>query len=375
MKIKRSELKRIIENYLLEESKVYADRDYEYIFNNGFWSTRKKGSSKWISLKNNKEASSVLNNTYPEAVDSRKPAKKDEKEESGSIEFYDRIPDVEIEKFLPQLSKGRDAVVSSTEAEGCAQWVNSVTGYSAGNAWHQHANSDWSVFDQKLPEEADNLALIFKYINKNPKERQASKINGIRNFVKSIVPDQKQFSDLDIGDIVGLFYYSSTYHAIAFYESATGTMSLGSKGEPGSTGEGPFFENEEGESWNPSMIGQDINFAPSSSLKRGGFGMNTHIGVVGAKIDGEPVVFHNIHGKIHATPLRALAPSAGNSAIVWYQKGETLSSKARRFALSVYDYFLGDDEETSPSKDSNKSNGKATADTESYFDKIYKYFV
>jgi hypothetical protein len=196
-----------------------------------------------------------------------------------------------------------------------------------------HKLSEKSSFRGLDAEIGEKLASIFTKINKSPKSVNRFK-DLIRNIVRNLVPDQKQFSNLELGDIVGLFHYSSTYHAKAFFEAASGTtnMGTGSSVSPGSV-----FENQEGKSWQKEMLGSDFIFKPSRKFYQYGLGLNTHVGIVGAKINGKPVIFHNIDGNIHATPLSALSPRPGRDAIVWTAPGETISRKVMRAARSAYD--------------------------------------
>ena len=43
--------------------------------------------------------------------------------------------------------------------------------------------------------------------------------------------------------------------------------------------------------------------------------MNTHIGFVGAMVDGVPIIYHNVHHTVLATGLQAM--NKNNLAIVW----------------------------------------------------------
>ena len=318
-----------------EEGDIIEDYDDWGIYKeeNGKWLYKKKGEEDkpWRRLP--AAAAANLNKKYK--PDTKKEDEKSTKSSSDDlrIEYYDRLPKIEIEKFLPSLLKGRDAKVSETDVEGCAQWVNRQTGSTRGNAWHMHKLSEKSSFRGLDAEIGEKLASIFTKINKSPKSVNRFK-DLIRNIVRNLVPDQKQFSNLELGDIVGLFHYSSTYHAKAFFEAASGTtnMGTGSSVSPGSV-----FENQEGKSWQKEMLGSDFIFKPSRKFYQYGLGLNTHVGIVGAKINGKPVIFHNIDGNIHATPLSALSPRPGRDAIVWTAPGETISRKVMRAARSAYD--------------------------------------
>ena len=48
-------------------------------------------------------------------------------------------------------------------------------------------------------------------------------------------------------------------------------------------------------------------------------GINTHLGFVGAIVDGEPIIFHNIDKQVWATPLSKM--DKNKTAIVWARGG------------------------------------------------------
>ena len=48
-----------------------------------------------------------------------------------------------------------------------------------------------------------------------------------------------------------------------------------------------------------------------------GFGMNTHVGIVGAIKDGVPLVFHNITGSVFSDPYNKLK---NGGKIVWIKR-------------------------------------------------------
>ena len=82
--------------------------------------------------------------------------------------------------------------------------------------------------------------------------------------------------------------------------------------------DGPYFRKKDGKPWTPADLGKKIQFLPGNSLKNGsGFGMNTHLGYVGAIVNGEPIIFHNIHNTVHATPLSKM----GETKIFWVKNG------------------------------------------------------
>ena len=359
MKISRRQLKNLIKENLFDDISDFASSTYDSVFGDDSyeegdiiedyddWGIYKEENGKWLYKKKGEEdkpwrrlpasAAANLNKKYKSDTAKEKEDEKSTNTTSNEpkIEYYSRLPEIEIKKFLPSLLRGRDAKVSETDAEGCAQWVNRQTGSTKGNAWHMHNISEKSSFRGLDTEVGEKLASIFTKINKSPKSVDRFK-DSIRNIVKTLVPDQKQFSNLELGDIVGLFHYSSTYHAKAFFEAASGTTSMGTGSD---VSPGSVFENQEGKSWQKEMLGSDFIFKPSRKFYQSGLGLNTHVGIVGAKINGEPIIFHNIDGNIHATPLSALSPRPGRDAIVWTAPGETISRKVVRLGRALEKYL------------------------------------
>ena len=357
MKISKKQLENLIKENLFDDISDFASSTYDNVFGGDSyeegdiiedyddWGIYKEEKGKWLYKKKGEEdkpwrrlpaaAAANLNKKYKTETAKEK---EDEKSTNTSgtepkIEYYSRLPEIEIKKFLPALLKGRNAVVSKTDAEGCAEWVNSQTGSTFGNAWHMHNLAAKSAFDNLDDSIKQKLASIFSKINKNPKSVK-NYTKTVRDIAKSLVPDQSQYKSLRLGDIVGLFHFSSTFHAIAFFESGAGrtNMGLGAEVSPGAV-----FSTIEGKKWNSEMILNDLEFAPNSTFNNNGLGLNTHVGIVGAKINGEPVIFHNIGGKINATPLSALKAAPGRDAIVWFSPGESISRKVVRLGSSIID--------------------------------------
>jgi hypothetical protein len=101
----------------------------------------------------------------------------------------------------------------------------------------------------------------------------------IKNFVDTLVPKLGQgFNNLKLDDVVGIYYPSSEQHEKAFYQG--------------------------GVRWFKDVDGKKI---PGNTIKQGnGWGMNTHVGIVGAIKNGVPLIFHNIHGNVQSDPSNKL---------------------------------------------------------------------
>jgi len=213
--------------------------------------------------------------------------------------------------------KDKDMPVGLCKADGCAQFVRETLGPHVkdyvGNAWHAHARfAKASAFNSLTTPQQAAAARLFSIINANPKEKAFEE--KVKSFVSKLIPDQSQFKNLSLGDVVGLYYNTSDNFTKAFFEGATGYPEMGK----GSTkvSNGPFFLTDEGKEWNPNLLGQKIDFKPGKTLEGGkGFGMNTHIGFVGAMVDGVPIIYHNVHRSVFATGLQAM--NKNGLAIVW----------------------------------------------------------
>ena len=62
-------------------------------------------------------------------------------------------------------------------------------------------------------------------------------------------------------------------------------------------------------------------------LKKGkGWGMNTHVGIIGATKGGKPIIFHNISGTVYGDPIDKIR---GNSRIAWIKRapGSSIANK------------------------------------------------
>lgn len=212
--------------------------------------------------------------------------------------------------------KEANMVVGACKTDGCAQFVRETlgphVGNYVGNAWHAHGRfAQKSAFNSLTSEQTAKAAKLFSVINAKPQEKAFEK--EVKAFVSDLIPDQSQFSDLSLGDVVGLYYNTSDNFTKAFFEGATGHQSMGKDSKVSS---GPFFLTSQGDPWTPGLLGKKIPFQPGRTLSSGGgFGMNTHVGFVGALVDGVPIIYHNIHHTVYATGLEAM--SKNGLAIVW----------------------------------------------------------
>jgi hypothetical protein len=237
----------------------------------------------------------------------------------------DALIDLDI-KFDPR----RQHNVAKCTEEGCAEWVsNSLSELGInrqGNAWHAVKLNQSAIkfnafknFSQPILLE---MASLFSKINKlAPKDGTAE--DDTRKLVEKIIPDQAPLKPLlQVNDIVGLYYSKSHNFTKAFYEGATGHGFDGA-GKFIKMAEGPYFIKTDGSAWTTADIGKDLQFKPGNTLNSGGgFGFNTHLGYVGAIVDGEPIIFHNVNQTVWSTPFSI----DSNIKVMWIKSGEKSSS-------------------------------------------------
>lgn len=107
----------------------------------------------------------------------------------------------------------------------------------------------------------------------------------VKNFIKSHYPESSNvnLSSLQLGDFVGLYWAGSTNMGKAFCQRAV---------KNGLDDKGQFSKKEP-------------------------FSFNTHIGFVGAIKNGEPIIFHNVHGTYLATPAKQYLSKSSKGMITW----------------------------------------------------------
>lgn len=249
------------------------------------------------------------------------PVKPEEPKKCSRFQVYDGV-----ENTRNQVCKGQTKNVG-TGSPGCSQYVREKTGARQGNAWHAYRldNSYPSKVDGFraifTPENQMKMAEIFQKINSQSSGLDESGIKSsntwgdIKSLINSAVPDQSSFSQLKLGDVVGIYYPSSKHHGEAFFQGAIGLASDGGRAH-----NGPYFRvdlgNGKSRPWEISDLGKNLKILPGNTLKQGErFGFNTHLGFVGAKDpNGEPIIYHSVNGTVNATPLSKMG---NNFKLVW----------------------------------------------------------
>ena len=179
-------------------------------------------------------------------------------------------------------------------SKNCAQFVNDLRDDLAyvGNAWNAYNNSRlgntiYSAFKGLDKDTIQEVIDLWLEIHKRGGGVERGPDNStVRNIVNRLVPQKGAITDLKVDDVVGIFHYPSKHHEEAFYQG----------------GEEWFTEDSEG------------NKIPGNTIKNGnGWGMNTHIGTVGAIKDGVPLIFHNVGGDVISDPV-------SNLRIAWVKR-------------------------------------------------------
>jgi len=208
----------------------------------------------------------------------------------------------------------------------CAQFVNNFSDKIEwlGSAWRAHNNDKigarvWSAFHNLSNNNINKITNLFSLIHKNGGGVKDGKyLNECREIVDNIVPSTCPV-DLKVGDVVGIFYPSSHYHEVAFMQGGYNYENYS------------YFLNN-GKAITGTKL-KDIKngvLTPGATIKSGkGWGMNTHIGIVGEEQNNIPFIYHNIGtsktsflsedgiGTLYADPVNHLF---GNGRVAWVRR-------------------------------------------------------
>lgn len=205
-----------------------------------------------------------------------------------------------MNKFnVTNLSDKDSTWICKAGQKECGQFVNDFSKKLSyvGNAWLAHdldkvGQRVFSSYTSLTPNQVEKIFSIFKAIEKQggPKERksggQVENIKALQqSLIKNIAP-----ANLKIDDVVGIYYPESTHHEEAFHEAGK-----------------PYFISDGKGGWKK---GNTISGGK-------GFGMNTHVGIVGGMKNGVPLIFHNIGGDVYSDPYNKIR---GGGKIVWIKR-------------------------------------------------------
>jgi peptidoglycan hydrolase-like protein with peptidoglycan-binding domain len=210
---------------------------------------------------------------------------------------------------LAALDSAQSVPVCRADTTECGQFVNNLftkLDY-VGNAWNAH---DYDPIGPRIkttyhnwtPSQVDRIYNIFnEIVKKGGPEEKGPQSENIKKLQEELAPNITA-ADLKKDDIVGIYYPKSPNHEIAFFEAALS----GYKPNELPAGKGYFIKDGKG-GWKK---GRTISGGV-------GFGMNTHLGIVGAIKDGVPLVFHNVNGQVYSDPYNALY---GGGKIMWIRR-------------------------------------------------------
>ena len=293
---------------------VYTDFDkvYDYKLQNGVWYTKKKNGSKWIDLTNYPKAITVLTGKIKEYIKKRRdkdkivPKKTTPKPVDKSDTIVSKTTNKEfINKILvndKQISPTTSVRLFDAGQPECARFVNDFDNQFdwIGNAWQAHNNDMlgqrvFSSFTNLNETQIKTAIELWVKLDKKGGGVKVSAPNDFGDFVGTLVPKSPSVT-LQLNDIVGIYLPSSPNHEIAFYEGGL---------NPGE-GNKPYIQKINGK------------YVPGNSIKSGkGWGMNTHVGIVGAIKNGVPIIFHNVHGQVYADPYNNIL---NGTKIVWVRR-------------------------------------------------------
>jgi hypothetical protein len=267
----------------------------------------------WTLAKNEKSINAIKGKIYNEKIPVKKtvtpPKKEDKKKTTTPKKGDNKKTNVVLSKSINPTFKSKIdtsklstttpvKIFSALPNKNCAQFVNDFDDSRTKilNAWIAHdvpgvGNTIWSSFTKLNPDQIDKVTDLWKEINKNGGGKEKGPLNGkVMKLVNNIIPKSSGVS-LKLNDVVGLFYPDSDHHEEAFHNDWSKK----------------FFKK--------NMLGMTVN---GDKIKNGiGWGMNTHIGIVGAIDNGVPIIFHNIGGQVWADPYDNIK---GDSRIAWVKR-------------------------------------------------------
>jgi hypothetical protein len=200
---------------------------------------------------------------------------------------------------LAALSDKDSTFVCKAGQTECGQFVNDFSKKLSyvGNAWLAHdldkvGNRVKSSYTSLSPDQVEKIFNIFKQIEKQggPKERKSGgQVEIIKTLQQELIKPVSA-SDLKVDDVVGIYYPGSAHHEEAFHQSGK-----------------PYFVSDGKGGWKKG-----------STIQKGkGFGMNTHVGIVGGIKNGVPLIFHNVSGDVYSDPFNNIF---GGGKIVWIKR-------------------------------------------------------
>ena len=229
-------------------------------------------------------------------------------ESTNKFQSVIKIPDSANSELLNKInfdniSTSDSSLVCTIDNPECAGFVNDYSDKIdfVGDAWHAHNNDSlgkriWTSFHNINSSVVGKINTLWKKIHKNGGGKKNGDYNEeARKLVDSIVPKSLPSNiKLKINDVIGIYYPPSKNHEKAFYKGGA------PKSIEGGSGLGYFLNKDNPSS--PLKIGDEPK--PGNTISSGNaWGMNTHVGIVGAMKNSNPIIFHNVEGKVYADPI------------------------------------------------------------------------
>jgi len=356
IRLNETELIKLI-NVILEDSteKIFTDIDkvYDYKIQNNTWFAKHKTGTEWmdisdypkaIELLNKKTGNNVVPIIPPKPTPDPTPVPKPKPEDENRLTPQQKLMKAKAcgfnswidykssgfkcgKKPVPKPIDKSDTIVSKTTnpiflkkivsrsnaistskstpiftagQPECAKFVHDFdTKLSGvGNAWTAHNNDQlgsriFTVFQGIQSDKVKKIIDLWVKMDKSGGAK-AEFIDDAKNLVRTLIT--KSPPKLQLNDVVGLYYPPSDNHAKAFYQGGKNDIQ----------GNRSYIEKKGGK------------YVAGNTIKSGNaWGMNTHVGIVGAIKDGVPIIFHNIHGQVYSDPYTNLTDGI---KIVWVRR-------------------------------------------------------
>lgn len=308
---------------------------YEYAYENNIIWVKRRNENNWKNITQGKIDGLENYNTYYNYIVQKFGKKLGIVDKSKVVKtglensvLYDAISPSHL-KYCgkTQLDPNKSNVITNKYNNyQCAQFVNNFSEKIQwlGSAWRAHNNDKigtrvWSAFHNLSSQNINNIINLFTLIHKNGGGIKDGKyLNKCRQLINSIVPITCPI-DLKVGDVVGIYYPSSHYHEVAFMDGGYNYENYSYFLNNGKAITGTQLKNI-----------KDVVLTPGKTLKSGkGWGMNTHIGIVGEEQNNIPFIYHNIGtskstflsedgiGTLYADPVNHLF---GDGRIAWVRR-------------------------------------------------------
>jgi hypothetical protein len=203
-----------------------------------------------------------------------------------------------------KATSNQETKPAAAGTDGCAKWARQQLekkGVSiSGNAWewagrlksglkyNMYTNGvDWNNIYSKMKSNGINASVCGECLQDNS-DSKVGKCAKLGQIIANSMPGSSSISagNLQVGDAVGMYHGSSDNKSFAFCTKALGKADKDSQGY---------------------LIPNNADH----------FTFNSHVGYVGAIKNGVPIIFHNVHGTVHATPLNKLLSKGGADMITW----------------------------------------------------------